>query len=63
MRKLNVAKSFVRVWRPHRVLLFLLRLLFHLCEHFFPMENILPAVEEVKKKQKLTIILKVGKQK
>ena len=35
MRKLNVAKSFVRVWRPHRVLLFLLRLLFHFCEHFF----------------------------
>ena len=30
---------------------------------FFPMEKILPAVEEVKKHQKLTIILKVGKQK
>ena len=62
MRKLNVAKSFVRVWR-HRVLLYLLRLLFHLGEHFFPMEKILPAVEEVKKHQKLTITLKVGKQK
>lgn len=63
MRKLSVAKSFVRVWRPHRVLLFLLRLLFHLCEHFFPMEKILPAVEEVKKKTKVDHHLEGGKTK
>ena len=42
---------------------FLFQLLFHLCEIFFLWKKILLAVEEVKKYEKLTIFLKVGKQK